>query len=225
MKHFLISYNKADHEWAEWIAWMLEEAGYSTIIQAWDFGPGSNFVLEMHQAAKDTERTIAVLSPDYLTAEYTHPEWAAAFARDPKGQKRTLIPVRVRKCKPDGLLAQIVYFDLVGRMKLRRANCCLRQPRAGGLSPRQNPDFPKHRKRKVRPRDSPARSPISGTSPIIAIRTSPAARNCFENLRAALTSGGTAAVIQAISGLGGVGKTQLGLVDSKRSGFWAWWQP
>jgi TIR domain len=32
--HFFISYNKTDRAWAEWIAWQLEEAGYTTIIQA-----------------------------------------------------------------------------------------------------------------------------------------------------------------------------------------------
>jgi len=34
---FFISYNKADKTWAEWIAWILEEAGHNTVIQAWDF--------------------------------------------------------------------------------------------------------------------------------------------------------------------------------------------
>jgi hypothetical protein len=63
MKHFFISYNKADRQWAEWIAWALEEAGYTTVVQAWDFGPGSNFVLEMHTAAKDTEHTIVSSRP------------------------------------------------------------------------------------------------------------------------------------------------------------------
>ena len=50
-KDFFISYNKADRAWAEWIAWTLEEAGYSTTIQAWDFQAGGNFVLEMQKAA------------------------------------------------------------------------------------------------------------------------------------------------------------------------------
>ena len=31
-KDFLISYNKADRAWAEWIAWQLEDAGYSTVL-------------------------------------------------------------------------------------------------------------------------------------------------------------------------------------------------
>src|SRR4029077_13431766 len=42
-KDFFISYTHADRTWAEWIAFQLEEAGYITILQAWDFRPGSNF--------------------------------------------------------------------------------------------------------------------------------------------------------------------------------------
>ncbi len=32
-KDFFISYNGADQRWAEWIAWQLEEASYSVILQ------------------------------------------------------------------------------------------------------------------------------------------------------------------------------------------------
>jgi hypothetical protein len=70
MKNFFISYNRADKAWAEWIAWQLEKAGFTTVIQAWDFRPGSNFVLEMQQAATEAERTVAVLSPDYLKSRW-----------------------------------------------------------------------------------------------------------------------------------------------------------
>ncbi|HYO48479.1 MAG TPA: toll/interleukin-1 receptor domain-containing protein, partial [Chloroflexia bacterium] len=113
MKDFFISYNKADRSWAEWIAWQLKEAGYEVVIQAWDFRPGSNFVLEMDKAARGTERTIAVLSEDYMKAEFTHPEWAAAFAKDPRGEQRALVPVLVRKCETEGLLNPIVQIRLV----------------------------------------------------------------------------------------------------------------
>jgi len=115
MKDFFISYNKADRDVAVWIAQVLQESNYSTIVQAEDMLPGSNFVLEMDRAVKQTRRTIAVLSPDYLTSLYTQPEWAAAFRNDPTGEKGLLIPVRVRACQPEGLLAQIVYLDFVGQ--------------------------------------------------------------------------------------------------------------
>jgi TIR domain len=50
--------------WAEWVGYILEEEGFAVIIQAWDFKPGSNFILEMHRATTEANRTIMVLSPD-----------------------------------------------------------------------------------------------------------------------------------------------------------------
>lgn len=114
MKDFLISYNKMDRQWAEWIAWELEAVGSSVVIQAWDFRPGSNFVLEMQMAAQDATRTIAVLSPDYLGALYTQPEWAAALSQDPLGKEGKLVCVLVRNAELKGLLKQIIYIDLLG---------------------------------------------------------------------------------------------------------------
>jgi hypothetical protein len=108
-----ISYNRADRDWAEWIAGVIESAGYEPVIQAWHFRPGENFVLRMQEAAAQTDFTIAVLSETYLKSEYTQPEWAAAFAQDPTGKKRKLIPVRVAECILTGMLSAIIYVDLV----------------------------------------------------------------------------------------------------------------
>src|SRR5271167_4534433 len=110
---YFISYTSPDKTWAEWIGWVLEEAGATVCLQVWDFAPGSNFVLEMQRAAASANRTIAVLSPDYLTSRFGAPEWAAAFAQDPGGLSRKLVPVRVRDCALDGLLRTIVYIDVV----------------------------------------------------------------------------------------------------------------
>jgi hypothetical protein len=66
------------------------------------------------QAARSAERTIAILSPDYLKSRFAAPEWAAAFAQDPEGLNRSLIPVRVRDCVLEGMLKTVVYIDLVG---------------------------------------------------------------------------------------------------------------
>jgi hypothetical protein len=119
MKDFFISYNSADRLWAEWIAWQLEEGQYTTVIQAWDFRPGMNFVLEMQRATTEARHTIAVLSPDYVASCFTQPEWAAAFAQDPKGEKRILIPVRVQAFTVEGILRSIIYIDLVGLDEVR----------------------------------------------------------------------------------------------------------
>jgi hypothetical protein len=68
----------------------------------------------MQQAATDAKRTIAVLSQKYLESTFARPEWAAAFAQDPQGREQKLIPIRVAPCELTGILAPIVYLDLVG---------------------------------------------------------------------------------------------------------------
>ena len=112
-KDFFVSYSSADAVWAEWIAWVLEEKGYSVVIQAWDFRPGGNFILDMQRAVTDTRRTVMVLSENYLNALYTQPEWAAVFNQDPASSARKLLPIRITPCKPSGMLATIVYVDFV----------------------------------------------------------------------------------------------------------------
>ena len=114
MKDFFISYNKNDKKKAEWIAWILEEAGYTTIIQAWDFLPGQNFVLKMQHASTSCRKTLAVLSKHYLGAIYTQSEWASAFAMDPEGEERKLLLVKVSECEPTGILRPMIFCDLVG---------------------------------------------------------------------------------------------------------------
>lgn len=132
----------------------MREAEYSVVIQASDFGPGANFVLEMDRATREAERTIAVLSPDYLTALFTHPEWAATFA-----QRRSACI----KCQIEGLPAQVVDIDLVGHQ-----DAVARRLLLDGVQQR------------VIAR-SPARRPQSGTSRTSATPTLPAAKTCFAN--------------------------------------------
>jgi hypothetical protein len=142
MPDFFISYTGTDERWAEWIAWTLEAANFTVIIQKWDFKAGSNFVLNMHHAT-GCKRTIAVLSPDYLTkSSYGAPEWAAAFANDPEGSKRTLVPVRVAQCKPEGLLKAVVYIDLVGKVEAEARRALLDGLDQRRAKPSSKPDFP-----------------------------------------------------------------------------------
>ena len=110
-----VSYTSADRAWAEWIGWQLKQAGLSVVLQAWDMLPGGDFVHEMQRATTTAGRTIAVLSPAYLSSQFGEAEWRVAFANDPSGEKRLLIPVRVAEVGPPGLLATKIYIDLVGK--------------------------------------------------------------------------------------------------------------
>jgi hypothetical protein len=161
-KDFFISYNGKDKDWAEWIAWQLEDTGYSVVIQAWDFRPGGNFVLEMQKAAQ-ANRTLLVLSPNYLAAQFTQPEWAAAFAQDPTGEKGILLPVRVAKCDLQGLLPAIIYIDLIDLEETTARETLLAGAKRGRAKPLAPPGFPADRGHVERqpPRFPNPPSPIS----------------------------------------------------------------
>ena len=141
MKDFFISYNRNDRQWAEWIAWFLESEGYSVVLQAWDFRPGGNFILDMHKAVAETQKTIAVLSNTYLASTFTQSEWAATFLDDPQSIERRLIPVKVKECKPTGLLRPIVYVDLIGASESEAKEQLLKSLR-NRVKPENQPSFP-----------------------------------------------------------------------------------
>jgi tetratricopeptide (TPR) repeat protein len=209
-RDFFISYNKADRHWATWIAWQLEAAGFSTLLQAWDFRPGCNFVLEMQAATTAARRTIAVLSPDYLDALYTQPEWAAAFLQDPTGSRGLLVPVRVRECDLRGLLAAVVYIDLVGRGEEDACQVLLAGVSAGRAKPEAAPEFPVLRYRAA-PETAvfPGRLPVIWNVPYDRNSALAGREDAINRLRHALTSRESGSRVQALHGLGGVGKTQL----------------
>jgi tetratricopeptide (TPR) repeat protein len=212
---FFVSYAGADARWAEWIAWQLEAAGGKTRVQAWDFRPGSNFVLEMHRAASECRRTLAVLSPAFLKSVFTQPEWAAAFAQDPTGEKGKLVPVRVAACDLPGLLKSIIHIDLVGLDEEAARQEILKGLERGRAKPGAAPAFPGAKA----PVAAPSRGAPAYPGALPAVWTLPFPRNphftgrekLLEALRRQLAEKTVAAISQpqAVHGLGGVGKTQL----------------
>lgn len=112
MKDFFISYNKNDKTKAKWIGGCLEQNGYSVIIQAWDFKIGNNFIIEMQKAVNEAERMIIVLSQSYIASDFCQAEWASIFAKDPTGEKRLLIPIRVEEIELSGFFYPSIYIDL-----------------------------------------------------------------------------------------------------------------
>jgi tetratricopeptide (TPR) repeat protein len=228
-RDFFISYTGADVAWAEWIAQTLEDAGYQTVVQAWDFRPGQDFLHQMQQATQQAARTIAVLSPAYLGSAFGEAEWRVAFASDPTGEQGLLLPVRVAEVTPPGLLRSRVYLDLVDLDQQAATERLLAGVRGGRAKPpgrRLYPGgqatttgggrFPGHRPAIF---DAPPRNPhFTGRTDLL------------QALRAHLAETKRGAVVQAgaVHGLGGVGKTQLVVEYTHRYAAdydLVWWVP
>jgi hypothetical protein len=212
-RDFFVSYTHADRTWAEWLAWELEAAGYTTLLQAWDMPAGTAFVHVMDQAAQSTRHVVLVLSPAYLRSEMAEAEWRPAFKADPSGTQRRLLPVRVEEVEPAGLLADRVWIDLVGADEAT-ARARLREEVARALRgpdrPTTPPDFPRTPVQAAveRPR-FPTALPRIWNVPFRRNPDFTGREELLGSLADQLAGGGTAAGTQVVQGGGGVGKTTV----------------
>jgi tetratricopeptide (TPR) repeat protein len=202
-----ISYAGGDMQWAVWLDFVLRDAGYATSLQEYDFTPGDSFPRAIHEALIASRIVACLLSPAYLASRWCSEEWQTALT------KRKLFPVRIADCNPDGLLTIQAYVDAVGLSEgeaEKRILDGLAKLEGRGVRPKHRPAFPNKDAASTRPA-FPGKLP-----PIWNI---PEARNPYftgrdemlRRLHEDLVSCEQAALTQAISGLGGVGKTQLAL--------------
>jgi hypothetical protein len=55
---FFISHAGRDTGWAEWLAWQLQQAGYTVELDVWDWAPGEDFVARMSAALESADRLL-----------------------------------------------------------------------------------------------------------------------------------------------------------------------
>lgn len=213
-KDFFVSYAGRDRAWAEWVTWHLVNAGYTVELAAWDWAAGENFVARMHGAVDAADRVIALLSSAYFEAErYTTDEWSAALVKNELGRHR-LLPVQIERCAVPlllGPLMRVELFDVDEQEAVRRLLEAARGPRR----PDGVPQFPGHDSAGAPSDGGEGRPRLPGVLPTI---WNVGPRNpgfvgrdgALASVRERLDSGG-AAVVQALHGLGGVGKTQLAI--------------
>jgi tetratricopeptide (TPR) repeat protein len=211
-RDFFISFNQADRAWATWIAWVLEEAGYKVLFQDWDFR--GSFLEQMHQASLRSARTLVVLSDHYLRSEFARSEAWAALAGDPVGREDRVVTVKVGPAGDLGLFGHFAFLDLTGEAEattelLLRERVKKSLDPAYRSKPQTRPHFPGHAAAK------PAFPPLAA-GPALATNNLPPLNPDFvgredvlTELRRLLTTGqGPAVLTQAITGLGGIGKSQ-----------------
>ncbi|MGH3898103.1 MAG: FxSxx-COOH system tetratricopeptide repeat protein [Pseudonocardiaceae bacterium] len=216
---FFVSHAGRDQAWAEWVAWHLVEAGYTVELDSWDWAVGENFVTRMQDAVDAANRVVALFSPAYFEdLRYTIEEWTSALVKDGDGGHR-LVPVQVEPCTVPRLLRPLLRVELFEVDEAEAARRLIAAVR-GPARPDGKPVFPGHggvtaltARGEVGPR-------LPGLLPVV---WNVGPRNpgfvgrdaTLAHVRQRLRSGGTAGV-QALYGMGGVGKTQLAIEYAHR---------
>ncbi len=145
IRAFLVNYVRTDVRWAEWIGWNLERHGFRVVLDAWDLPPRSNIIRYMNDSVAGSRYTMALLSPEYLASSHST-YWQGALLDDPKGAKRRLVPIRIARCRPRGLLRGIQSLDLFDREEDEARRWLIRTASwvldGGRILPDHEPAFP-----------------------------------------------------------------------------------
>jgi TIR domain/Tetratricopeptide repeat/NB-ARC domain len=216
---FFISHAGRDQAWAEWIAWHLVEAGYTVELDCWDWAAGENFLTRMHRALDAANRVVALFSPAYFEdIRYTTQEWTSALINNDEGGHR-LVPVQVEPCAVPRLLDPLVRVELFEVDEAEAARRLIAAAR-GPARPDGKPVFPSRGRAGMLTGRGEVSPRLPGVLPAV---WNVGPRNpgfvgrdaTLVHLRERLRSGGTA-VVQALHGMGGVGKTQVAIEYAHR---------
>ncbi len=213
-RDFFISYAGPDRPWARWVAGLLEAHGFRVEIDEWDWPPGCDVVQRMNLALQHADRVLALWSRRYFDpASWAGEELSAAMYLRHEQQHR-LVPVLIEKFRPPPLFRPLSQIDLTGQNEMDAARVLLDRlqgrtgrgqahpfPGEAGTVASAGGRFPGVRPPVWR---VPARNPsFTGRDRML------------ERLHALLTRDDRV-VVQALQGMGGVGKTQLAVEYAHR---------
>ncbi len=107
-----ISYSHYDAAWVqEWLLPRLEAAHFSICMDFRDFRPGAPSITEMERAVLESRKTILILTPAYVTSEWTEFESILVQTLDPAARQRRLIPVLLVPVELPLRIRMLTYLD------------------------------------------------------------------------------------------------------------------
>jgi len=185
---------------AQEVSDVLTASGYRVIVQDYDIPLGACFIEKMHEAVKNARGLIILFTGDYEQSPYTRKEFTSFEAERLRDERdRHIVVLRCEDAPLRGLLADVVYQDLVGVAEPEE-----RRRRILAAAERQ----PARRRGRT----------FVGVPTRIAGFTGRADE--LDRLDAILTLDRPAAVTQvgraAVQGMGGVGKTTLAVEYANR---------
>jgi hypothetical protein len=111
--HAFISYRHGDPDeaFARKVLHTVEAAGFRAAIDERDFDANATFLEEMERCIRESEYTLAVLSPRYLESGNTEEEAVICKVLDMAERKRRLVPLMIEKVQRPIWLYGIVGID------------------------------------------------------------------------------------------------------------------
>jgi tetratricopeptide (TPR) repeat protein len=215
-----VSYAGPDRAWAEWTAWHLREAGHDVELDVWDWRTGDNFVERMTGAMRRATVVVALFSNSYFAPNrWTREEWTSIVAR-----RERLIPLTIEPLAatdiPD-ILTAVVRKDLHS-LDEQGAVAALLDAVNGPTGPVTAPGFPGAPAHTSPTEANPQRPRLpsgAGVPQVWNVRGRNPHFTGREALIAKVREGllsGQQTVVQAVRGLGGIGKTQIALEYAHR---------
>ncbi|MEU0040762.1 FxSxx-COOH system tetratricopeptide repeat protein, partial [Streptomyces sp. NPDC006333] len=219
-QRIFVSYAGPDRAWAEWASWQLQQAGHQVELDRWSWRTGDDFVQKMNLALDKADAVVALFSRQYFAPKrWTREEWSAVVAL-----RGRLVPVAIELLADDdipALLAGRLRTDVHG-LDETVATAALLEAVRGPAPPTGPVAFPGAASpdTTTKPDAQRPRLPSSVGLPEVwnVRRRNPdfsGREAVLGQVRTGLLSGHQA-VVQALQGMGGIGKTQIALEYAHR---------
>ncbi len=203
-----ISHAGPDDDWADWVTERLEGAGYRVIVDR-HWRRGENWVQRMEEALDESDWMVALYSRVYFENKYSKQELRAWWSR-PDGDDR-LIPLRIEPFDEiPTIFRPVLYADVFGLSEVATVRALMHAVERVGMWRAERTAKPVLGQAFSAP---PRNAAFTGRS------------HELELIRRQLQAGDRT-VVQALHGLGGVGKTQVAteFVHRYRSDYdQVWW--
>lgn len=114
MHDVFISYSHKDKEWVDRVlVHSLQGSGLAVLVDEKDFEGGVSSIENMTQAVESAQRMVVVLTPNWVSSEWTRFEGLLSVQSDPTGAKGKMIPILRQKCEPPKWISIRSYLDFV----------------------------------------------------------------------------------------------------------------
>jgi len=115
-----ISYSHRDKQWVDSILVPNLRNNGLRVLTDDDFAVGISAIENMSNAVKQSKRTLVVLTPDWVTSEWTSYEGFLTTYVDPSGKEQRIIPVLLKACTPPEWIGFRTRIDLIDDSQFAR---------------------------------------------------------------------------------------------------------